>query len=196
MTRAASLSGLGFVACFAVAAALYGSGAGSGRAEIAAYYASSGDRARQIAGFAVLLAGCVLLLVFVGRFCRVARAGNAVLGSGIAAAAVLAVANALWAASAFTVELESGYRIDPRTHLLVEDAGFVVLVTAAALAIPFVVGGSVRAVREGGFPRWFAALGVVAALGLAGAYWYLPLAAFLLWVACASVLLALEDSAG
>lgn len=195
MTRAGSLSGIGFAACFAVAATLYGSGAGSRPAEIAAYYASSGDRARQIAGFAVLLAGCVLLLVFVGRLCRIACVGNAVLASGIAATALLALANALWGASAFTVELEPGYRIDPRTHLLFEDAGVAVLVTAAALAIPFVVGSSLRAVHTIGFPRWFIPLGGVAALGLAAAFWYWPLAAFLLWIACGSVLLALGDSA-
>jgi hypothetical protein len=69
-----------------------------------------------------------------------------------------------------------------------------VLVTAAALAIPFVVGSSLRAVRTIGFPRWFVPLGGVAAVGLAAAYWYWPLAAFLLWVACGSVLLALGDS--
>lgn len=191
--RLAALSGIGFVACFAAAAALYGSGAGSGPSEITAYYASSGDRARQIAGFAVLLAGCVLLLVFVGRLARAAGVGYAALGSGIAATALLALANALWAASALTVELEQGYRIDPRTHLLVEDAAFAVLVTASALAIPFVVASSVRAVRGSVFPRWFMPLGGLAALGLATAYWYLPLAAFLLWIAAGSVLLALED---
>lgn len=195
MTRtAASLSGLGFVVCFAAAAVLYGSGAGSRPAEIAAYYARSGDRARQIAGFVVLLGGCVLLLVFVGRLARVAGVGNAALGSGVAATALLALANALWAASALTVELEPGYRIDPSAHLLVEDAGFAVLVTAAALAIPFVVGSSIRAVRTSGFPRWFNALGGLATLGLAAAYWYWPLAAFLLWIACASVMLAVDGS--
>jgi hypothetical protein len=197
LTRtAAALSGLGFVVCFAAAAALYGSGAGSRPADIAAYYARSGDRARQIAGFVVLLAGCVLLLLFVGRLARVAGIGNAALGSGIAATALLALANALWAASALTVEVEQGYRIDPRAHLLVEDSGFAVLVTAAALGIPFVVASSVRAVRTSGFPRWFVALGGLAALGLATAYWYWPLAAFLFWVACGSVLLCLDGDTG
>jgi hypothetical protein len=143
----------------------------------------------------VLLAGCVLLLVFVGRLARVAGVGNAALGSGIAATALLALANALWAASALTVELEPGYRIDPSAHLLVEDAGFAVLVTAAALAIPFVVASSVRAVRTRGFPPWFTALGGLASLGLAAAYWYWPLAAFLLWIASGSVMLAVDGSA-
>jgi hypothetical protein len=190
LVRLSALSGLVFVACFAGAAVLYGSGAGSHRAEISAYYADHGDRLRQISGYAVLLAGCVFLLVYIGRLCRVARVGNAVLGSGIVAAGLLAVANALWAASAFTVETEPAYRIDPRTHLLFEDAGFLTLVSAAALTIPFVVAASVRAVRNSGFPRWFVPLGSLAALELATPYWYFPLAFFLVWVACGSVLLA------
>ena len=69
------------------------------------------------------------------------------------------------------------------------------LVTAAALAIPFVVASSVRAVRTSGFPRWFTALGGLAGLGLAAAYWYWPLAVFLLWIACGNVLLTLRESA-
>ena len=192
--RLSALSGLAFVACFASAAALYGSGAGSHPAEIAAYYAVRANRMRQIAGFAVLLAGCVLLLVYVGRLCRSTHAGHAVLGSGIAATGLLALANALWASSAFTVETEPGYRIAPNTHLLLEDAGFLTLVSAAALAIPFVAGITLRTFRGEDLPRWFAWLGGVAVLGLATAYWYVPLAAFLAWIGCGSVLLALQDS--
>lgn len=195
LARLSALSGLAFVACFAAAAALYGSGAGSRPAEIVAYYADHGDRMRQIAGFAVLLAGCVLLLVYVGRLCRSTGAGLAVVGSGVAATALLALANSLWAASAFTVEIEPGYRIDPRTHLLFEDAGFATLVSAAALAIPFVAGVAVRTLHGAELPRWFAWLGGIAVLGLATAYWYFPLAAFLRWIAAESVLLALQDSA-
>jgi len=48
-----------------VAAILYGGGTGSGAREIATY--DEHHAARQVAGFAVLLAGCVLLLVFVVR---------------------------------------------------------------------------------------------------------------------------------
>jgi hypothetical protein len=52
--RWAPLSGIAFVACFVLAVALFGSGAGSRPAEIAEYYANHGDRIRQVAGFYVL----------------------------------------------------------------------------------------------------------------------------------------------
>jgi hypothetical protein len=131
-TRSARASGIAFVVCFAVAAALYGNGAGSTRVSIAAYYAHHGGR--QIAGFAVLLAGCACLLVYV----TTATASAIGRASGLAATVLLAVGNGLWAATAFTVELEPGYVPSASSHLLLEDAAWIVIVSGAALAIPFV----------------------------------------------------------
>jgi hypothetical protein len=82
------------------------------------------------------------------------------------------------------VELESGYRIDPRTHLLFEDAGFALFVSAAAVAVPLVAAVSVSAA----YARWFAVAGIVVILALATSYWYFPFFVFLAWVALAAVL--------
>jgi hypothetical protein len=156
---------------------VYGSGAGSSDAEIAAYYASHGNRLHQLIGFALVAAAAVLLAVFAAGFTsRVAVA------SGALAAGLLLVANALWAASAFTVELESGYRVDPRTHLLVEDAGFVCFISAAAAAVPLVVAVSLERTT----PRWLAVLGLPTAVALAASYFYFPFFVFLAWVVCVS----------
>jgi hypothetical protein len=57
--------------------------------------------------------------------------------SGIATTLVLAIGNAPWAATAFAVELERGYHPARRSHLLVEDAGRVVIVSGAALATAY-----------------------------------------------------------
>ena len=188
------LTGLAFAVCFALAVALYGSGAGSDPAAISAYYASSANRLRQIGGFAALLAGCVFLLgyvvVLVSAIVRNEPLRTIALLSGAGAVLLLAVGNALWAASAFVAEIERDYRINPQTHLLIEDAGFAVVVSAMAIAIPFVLSVSLAALRSRALPRWFALLGGLAAVGLAAAYWYLPLSAFLVWIACGSVLLA------
>jgi hypothetical protein len=79
--------------------------------------------------------------------------------------------------------------VDPTTHLAVEDIGYALVVSAAAAAIPLVVATSWRAVRRDHLPRWFGALGMAAAAGLAAAYWYFPLVLFLAWIAAGSVLL-------
>jgi hypothetical protein len=189
-----SWSGLLFVVCFGLAVGLYGSGAGTARAEIVAYYASEADRMRQIAGFAALLAGCVFLLVHVGVLVRAVvvheQLATIALLSGGAATLMLAITNALWAASAFTAEIERNYQVSVAIHLLIEDTGFVVLVTGMAMAIPFVAAVSLAATRAAGLPRWFGLLGGLSVVGLAAGYWYWPLAVFLVWIGCSSVLLA------
>jgi hypothetical protein len=104
---------------------VYGSGAGSDSAQIVEYYASQSDRMRQLAGFALIVAAAVFLAVFAaGIASRVEGPESSVVAvAGAASAVLLLGATALWAASAFTSELESGYHIDPRTHLILEDAG-------------------------------------------------------------------------
>jgi hypothetical protein len=183
--RGCAFAGLAFVALFAAGAAVYGSGAGSSDAEIAAYYASHHNRLHQLLGFGLVAAAGVLLAVFAAGFApRVAIVG------GVLSAALLLVANALWAASAFTVELEPGYVVDPRTHLLFEDGGFACFVSAAAAAIPLVIGVSLERTT----PRWLAGFGLVAAVGLALSYFYFPFFVFLAWVACASALAVSRES--
>ena len=188
-----SLCGAAFVACFAGSVAVYGGGAGGDPGGIVAYYADPSDRLRQIAEFTLLLAGCVCLLVFVVFVARQLvddeLLASAAVVSGGGSTLLLAVANALWAASAFTAAIERNYRISPATHLLFEDAGFAVVVTAMAFAIPFVAVVTVAARRSRRLPGWFAALGLVCVSGLATAYWYWPIAAYLAWIASASTLL-------
>jgi hypothetical protein len=137
----AAVSGLGFVVCFVVGAVIYGNGAGNSASEITAYYARDSDRLRQIVGFAFVLAALVFFIVFVAALRRALRTGvaaDAILAAGTGVAILIAAANALWAASAFTGEIKPNYHIDPRTHLLVEDAGFALLLSAAAFGIAFV----------------------------------------------------------
>jgi hypothetical protein len=81
---------------------------------------------RQLAGFALILVAAVALSVFAaGIASRVEGPESFVVAvAGSASAVLLLGANALWAASAFTSELEPAYHIDPRTHFISEDAGF------------------------------------------------------------------------
>jgi hypothetical protein len=180
------LGGVGFVVAFIGGAIAYGSGAGSSNADIASYYASHGNRMHQVVGFALVAAAAVLFVVFVAALGDVLPRGPSlvVLVSGGCAAALLLAANALWASSALTIELEAGYRIDPRTHLILEDAGFALFVSAAAVAVPLVVAVS----ASGAYDRWFALAGIAVVAALLTSYWYFPFFVFLAWVALAVVL--------
>jgi hypothetical protein len=163
---------LAFVALFVAGAAVYCAGAGSGDAEIAAYYASHSNRVQQLVGFALIVAAAVFFAVFAsGLVPRLAVVTGAV------SAGLLLLANALWAASAMTIELEPDYRLDPRTHLMFEDASSACFAGAAAAAIPLVVAVSLRTPS-----RWFALCGVPVVGALAASNFYFPFFAFLAWV--------------
>jgi hypothetical protein len=195
MRRWTPLSGAAFALLFALATALYGGGAGSNATDIVVYYARPAERRHQKFGFAVLLLACLLLLPYLAvlrtRLARSEPGATVVLLSGGAAAVLLMIANGLWATTAFTVEIQgAGTVVAPSAHLLLEDAAFVLVVTAAAAAIPMVMVTCVDVLRHGGLPRWFAGLGLLAVVGLASAYLYRPLVAFLAWLAAGSVLLA------
>ena len=186
--RWAPLSGIAFVACFVVAVVLFGSGAGSRPAEILSYYGSSGDRARQIVGFYVLAAGVVFFVWFASVLSQ-ALGAPVVLASGAVTAALLLAADALWAATAVTTQHQRAFRLDPNTHLLVEDAGFVLFVAAMLAALGFIVGASVAVLRTGALPRVLAFVGFPVAASLVAGWYYIPVFALLAWVAAASLFL-------
>jgi hypothetical protein len=104
-------------------------------------------------------------------------------------AALLLAADALWAATAVTVEHERAFRLDPSTHLIVEDAGFVLFVAAMLAALGFVVAASVAELRTRALPRTLAVIGFPVAASLAAGWYYIPVFALLAWVAAASVFL-------
>jgi hypothetical protein len=190
--RYAAASGVVFVVLFAVAATLYAGGAGSTQTDITAYYSDSSAYAHQIEGFAVLTAASLALVVFVVVSTRslVARGllSDVAIASGTIACGFLFLANTLWAATAFTVTIERSYAVSASTHLIVEDAAFACLVTSMAAALPWVLITSFG----GRAPRWLIPVGVISSIGQVLAYWYLPLGAFLLWVAVVGVLLVVR----
>lgn len=182
------LSGIGFVVSFVVAIVLFGSGAGQQPGEVLTYYADHGDRVRQIAGFYVLGGGVLCLVSFAAVLSRT-LAAPLVLASGTLTGGLLLGADALWAATAVTVQHERDFVLDPSTHLIVEDAGFVFFVASMLAAIAFVVTAAVAILRTHSLPRTLGWLGFAVAAGLAAAWYYIPLFGFLAWVAAASVLL-------
>jgi hypothetical protein len=172
-----------------LAIALYGSGAGRQPAEIVSYYGDHGDRVRQIAGFYVLAVG-VVFLVWFAAILRSTLEAPFVLAAGTLTGALLLAADALWAATAITVQHEHGYVLEPATHLIVEDAGFAFFVAAMLSAMAFVGAVSIAILRTRALPITLGLIGLPVAASLAAAWYYLPLFALLAWILAVSLLLA------
>jgi hypothetical protein len=186
-----AIGGFGFVVCFTVAAILYGNGAGRYSDQIVAYYSNQANRLAQIEGFVTLTIGLVLFAVFVAGLRAVATRSepwsSLMFGTGLATVLCLVIANTLWASSAFTTVIESGYVIDPKSHLLLEDSGFAFLVAGGGMGAAFVIATSLGAFRDQLLPRWLVWLGLPVACALMAVYWYLPLFAFFVWIVLVSV---------
>ena len=176
--RWAPLSGIAFVVGCLVAVGLFGGGAGNRPAEITAYYASHGYRARQIAGFYVLAVAVLFLVWFSGVLCRRLDAPF-LLAVGSLTGGLLLAAGALWASTAVTVQHESGFVFDPNTHLLLEDAGFVLFVASMLGAVAFVAATSAAVLRTGELPRLVGFCGFAVVASLAASWYYLPVFALL-----------------
>ena len=186
-----ALGGFGFIVLFVIAAVVYGNGAGRHPEEIVAYYAVPANRLAQIGGFAVLTLGLAFFALFVASVrAQVAPDepwSSLMLAAGTATLMCLLVANTLWASSAFTSVIETGYSIDPRSHLLFEDAGFSFLVAGGVMGATFVGATSVAMSRTAGVPAWLVWLGLPVGVALLAVYWYLPLFVFFVWIAAVSV---------
>jgi hypothetical protein len=97
-------------------------------------------------------------------------------------------AGALWAATAITVQHERAFVLDPSSHLIVEDAGFALLLAAMLAAMGFVATASVAILRTRRLPRALGVAGLLVAASLAAAWYYVPLFALLAWVLVSSLL--------
>jgi hypothetical protein len=182
-----ALSGTAFVLLFVAAVLLFGSGAGRQPAEIAGYYANHADRVRQIAGF-YALGVAVLFLIWFSRVLRRVLDAPLVFAFGLLTGALLLGAGGLWAASAVTVQHERGFVLDPDTHLIVEDTGFVFFLAAMLAAMGLVAAASTAILRTRALPAPLGALGLLVAASLAAAWYYLPLFGLLAWIFAASLL--------
>jgi hypothetical protein len=185
--RWVALSGAVFVVVFAIAIVLFGSGAGRQPAEITAYYGDHGNRVRQIAGFYALALAVLFFLWFSSVLSRTLDA-PLLLATGTLTGALLLGADGLWAATAITVQHEQRFVLDAGTHLIIEDAGFALFLSAMVAAMGFVATASVAILRTRRLPAALGVLGFLVAASLTAAWYYLPLFALLGWVLVTSLL--------
>jgi hypothetical protein len=196
--RLAGLTALVFVGLYIVAFAL-GIEVGASDREILEYYADSGNRVEEVVAFYLIAAAALTLVVFTASLrALIARAEQetAILAAlawagGISAAVVLLVGNAVSRGTAF-IAMSDEFVLDPNTRRLVDQVGFLILVSGALAAILLVAATSLAALRHGLLPRWLGWTGVLAAALLVVPF--LGFLVFAAWVLTVGAVLALRGA--
>jgi hypothetical protein len=192
----APLSGLASVVLWVVVLVLVGNGAGDLDREILAYYGDESNRQQEIASFFLLLAALLFFLWFLAELRErlVAAEGGPsyltalAIGSGLLTTALLITANVFLAATAFATG-DDDFRLDPNTHRLLSNAGYLLFVSALTISFVLILVTSVLAVRAGALPRWLGWLGFPVAVFMLVSIIFLPFFAFLGWVGLTSIAL-------
>lgn len=190
------LSGLVSAVLIMIAIFFFADDSGETDQEIVSYYADSGNRNQVEVGFSLIAAGALLLTLFVMLLRGRLRAAEgepatftaAAYAGGITSAALLLVANAFFAAPAFSAG-EDHFRLDPNTFRLGENVGYAIFVSANWLAIFLVLGTSILAIKTAALPRWLGWLGIPVAFFLLVAFIFVPFIVLLGWIALVSVVM-------
>jgi hypothetical protein len=165
--------------------------------KIVTYYASHSHQVREIAALLVFLAGTLLFLGFLGVLrSRLFDAEGApgkltaiAFASGVSGALLLLAGAVLFTMPALAVNDTSKFRLDPNTFRILDDGGFALWIGGTVIAAVLVWITSVIALRSSVLPRWFALLGLLAAILQLFAVFFVPILIFWGWILIGSVIL-------
>ncbi|MGH3133688.1 MAG: hypothetical protein ACRDNY_08120 [Gaiellaceae bacterium] len=194
--RWAPASGIVYVLLFVVGLMVAPKSIGETDEEILAYYADSGNRAREISSFFIGIVAVLFFLFFLRTLHRRLRSVESepkslpalAFGAGVTSAALLVGAVALWTGTSFTIEDTSEFVVDPSLARYVDTTGYL-LFTASVMVTSLLVGAtSLLAVRTAVLPTWLGWVGLPVAVILLFAFFFFPLLVFWLWVLAVSVI--------
>lgn len=192
--RWAPLSGLVSVVLWVIVFVLVGEGAGDSDGEILSYYAADGNRNDEIVSFFLILAAMLFFLWFLAEL-RVrllvaegqpARLTALAFGSGLLTTALLLVTGVFFAMTAFATG-DDDFRLDPNTHRLISNAGYLFFVSGLMVSFVLILVTSVLAVRAGALPVWLGWIGFPVAVFMLVSIIFLPFFGFLGWIGLASI---------
>ena len=193
------LTGALAVVCWIVVMILVGNTPGTqdSDAKITSYYASNSHQDRDICAFFIFVAGVLLLLGFLaalrGKLADAEGAPGRItalaFGAGIASAALWIVAVAMFTGPAFALADTDKFSLDPNTYRLINTVGYSSWIGAVIVSAVLVWATSAIALRSGVLPKWFAWLGIVAAILQLFAIFWIPVFIFWGWVLITSLLL-------
>jgi hypothetical protein len=158
--------------------------------EILSYFADGGNRAVQIAGFALVAVGVLFFLLFVSTLWNRLRSvepeptslSALAFGAGVMAAALQLGAAALLAATSTAAEVASRFVVDPNLARFAVGTGFLFLLAAVVVSGVLVIATSVLALRNAVLPNWLGWVGFAAVVLAVVEAFLLPVFVIPVWV--------------
>jgi magnesium-transporting ATPase (P-type) len=193
--RWSALAGVLFVALFAVALALSGN-TGDNPSEVQQWYADDANQTKQIVAWFLYVGSALAFLSFLGtlRDMLVRAEGGPgtlsalVFGPGLVFAALYVAGVSLFAAPASLAD-DSDFKLDPNTAQLFNNAGYFLLVGGVMVASILVLSTSTAALRTGILPAWLGWAGLIVAVAMIFAIFFLPILVFAAWVLVVSLVM-------
>jgi hypothetical protein len=200
-TRWAALTGALFVVLWVTAYLILGGTVESSNsdAEISAYFADEGQRARGVIALFVLLGASLPFIIFLSVLrARLAQGedgaavwATAALGAGLVSAALWTVAATLYVLPYLEWGSSTGrYQLDLDTYRLLSNAGFIAWVSAGTIMSILVLATSVLGIRARVIPRWLSWVGFAVAVSLLASFLVIPVIVLLAWLLAVSITLA------
>lgn len=203
-TRWAALTGALFVVLWATAYLILGGTVESSNsdAEISAYFADEGQRARGVIALFVLLGASLPFIVFLAVLrARLAQGedgaavwATAALGAGLVSTALWLVAATLYVLPYLEWSSTGEYRLDLDTYRVLSNAGFIAWVSAGTIMSILVLAASVLGIRARVIPRWLSWVGFAVAVSLLASFLVVPVIVLLVWLLAVSITLVWRRS--
>jgi hypothetical protein len=193
--RWSALAGVLFVALFVVALALSGN-TGDNPSEVTNWYADDGNLTKQFVAWFLYIGSAIAFLSFLGtlRDMLVRAEGGPgtlsalVFGPGVAFTALFVAAVSLFAAPAALAN-DSDFKLDPNTAVMFTNAGYLMRVSGVMVASILVLAASTAALRTGVLPAWLGWIGLVVAVIMLFAVFFIPVLVFVGWVLVVSLVM-------
>jgi hypothetical protein len=88
-----------------------------------------------------------------------------------------------------TLADESNFKLDANTAEMLNDAGYLLLVAGVMIAAIMVLSASTAALRTGVLPAWLGWVGLVVAVAMLFAVFFVPILVFVAWVLVVSLVM-------
>jgi hypothetical protein len=193
--RWSALAGVLFVALFIIALALSGN-TGNNPSEVQQWYADDGNQTTQIVAWFLYVASALAFLSFLGtlRDMLVRAEGGPgtlsalVFGPGLVFTGLYVAGVSLFAAPAALAD-DTDFKLDPNTAELFSNAGYFLLVGGVMVASILVLSASTAALRTGVLPAWLGWVGLIVAVAMLFAVFFVPILVFVGWVLVVSLVM-------